>query len=91
MKKNYLNQYRDPKLSYKEYVGEPLLILFICYSDMKSFYSNQVFDLRFQVDHVNLNKRLFKYFRGAPHSAHVDARIFARLFKHRDMKMISDS
>ena len=44
-KNHYLDQYRDFKLFYKEYVGEPLLTPFISYPDMKNFYPIQVIDL----------------------------------------------
>ena len=36
-KNQYLDQYRDLKMFYKEYVGEPLLSPFISYPDMKIF------------------------------------------------------
>ena len=35
---DYLDQYRDPKLFYKEYVGEELMVPFIKYTDMKNKY-----------------------------------------------------
>ena len=33
---DYVNQHRDPKLFYEEYVGEELLSPFISYPDMKT-------------------------------------------------------
>ena len=35
---NYLDQYRDLKLFYKDYVGEPLRSPFVTYPDMMNFY-----------------------------------------------------
>ena len=46
----YLDQYRDHNLFYKEYNGESLLNTFISYLDMKTFYPIHVLDLRFQTD-----------------------------------------
>ena len=49
---DYLDQYKDVKLFYKEYVGEELFSFFISYPDMKNKYPIQIIDLRFQVDHM---------------------------------------
>ena len=49
---SYLDQYRDLKLFYKDYVGEELLQPYISYPDMKYLYPIQITDLRFQVDHI---------------------------------------
>ena len=54
--KSYLDQYRDLKLFYKEYVGEELLPPYIYYPDMKNFYPIQITDLTFQVDHISPRK-----------------------------------
>ena len=53
---DYLEQYKDVKLFYKEYVGEELLNPFKSYPDMKDKYPIQVIDLRFQVDHMTPKK-----------------------------------
>ena len=53
---NYLDQYRDLKVFYKEYVDDLLLSPFINYPDMKNFYPIQVIDLRFQTDHISPKK-----------------------------------
>ena len=55
-KNQYLDQYRDLKMFYKEYVGEPILKPFISYPDMKNFYPIQVIGLRFQADHISPKK-----------------------------------
>ena len=49
---DYIDQYRDLKLFYKEYVGEELMNPFISYIDMKNKYPIQVIDLGHQVDHI---------------------------------------
>ena len=48
---DFLDQNRDLKLVYKEYVGEELMNFFISF-DMKNNYPIQVIDLRHQVDHI---------------------------------------
>ena len=53
---------------------------------MKNKYPIQVIDLRFQVDHNNPRKtQPFEGYRGA-----TNARVFRILFRHREIKMISD-
>ena len=84
---NYLDQYRDLKLFFKEYVGEPLLSPFISYKNMKNEFPIQVIDLRYQVDHVNPKKiQLFEKYRNNPDNA----RLFIILIRHRQIKMVSD-
>ena len=53
---DYLDQYKDVKLIFKEYVGEELLNAFISYPDVKDKYPIQVNDLRFQVDQITPKK-----------------------------------
>ena len=58
---NYLDQYKDLKKFYKEYVGDQLLYLIISYDKMKNYYPIQIIDLRYQVDHISPKKfRLFE-------------------------------
>ena len=84
---DYLDQYRDIKLFYKEYLGEELMNPFIKYDDVKNTYPIQVIDLRFQVDHINPKKiQLFEEYRANPNNA----RLFLILIRHREIKMISD-
>ena len=52
----YLDQYRDIELFFKEYVCEPLLKPFVDYTDVKTKNPFQVIDLRFQIDHINPKK-----------------------------------
>ena len=50
----YIEQYRDLKLFFKEYIGEPILSPFISYPDMKTKYSIEIIELRHQSDHITL-------------------------------------
>ena len=84
---SYLDQYRDINLFYKEFVGEQLLNPYISYTDLKNFYSIQVIDLRFQVDHITSKKiQLFEEF-----SEDVDNERFMIIrIRRREREMISD-
>ena len=53
---DYIDQYKDLKLFYKEYVGEELLNPFVSYPEIKTKYPIQVIDLRFQPDHISPKK-----------------------------------
>ena len=44
----YLNQYRDLKLFYKEYVGDYIFSLIITCDKMETFFPKQIIDLKFQ-------------------------------------------
>ena len=84
---DYLDQYKDVKLFYKEYVGEELLSPFISYPDMKDKYPIQVIDLRFQTDHITPKKiQLFEEYRENP----ANAKFFVKLIRRREIEMISD-
>ena len=64
---SYLDQYRDLKLFYKEYVGEELLQPYFSYPDMKYLYPIEITDLRHQVDHITPKKiQLFEEFSEDP-------------------------
>ena len=77
----YLDQFRDLKIFYKNYVGEELLFLFISYTEMKNKYPIQVIDLRHQVDHITPKKfQLPQEFITDP--ANVNARLFVILNRH---------
>ena len=43
---DYIQQYKDLKLYFKEYVGEPLMSPFISYPDMKTKHPIEIIDLR---------------------------------------------
>ena len=85
---DYLDQYKDLKLFYKEYVGEEVLNPFISYPDIKTKYPIQVIDLRFQVDHITPKKiQIFEAYRDAIPS---NARLFVILYIRREIELNSD-
>ena len=49
---DYIEQYKDLKLFFREYFGDEILTPFISYPDMKSKNSIEVIDLRPQSDHI---------------------------------------
>ena len=86
---DYLDQYRDLKLFFKEYVEEELMNPFINYIAMKNKYRIQVIDLRHQIHHITPQKiQLFEEFNTDP--AKVKARLFVILIRHRQIEMFSD-
>ena len=84
---NYLDQYRDLKLFYKEDVGDQLLSLTKSYDKMKNYYPIQITDLRFQVDHMSPKiVRIFEEYD--KNSTNTSTYVF--LIKQRETKKISD-
>ena len=84
---DYIDQYRDLKLFYKEYVGQELLNPFISYPDKKDKHPIQVIDLRFQADHITPKKlQLFEEYRADP----ANARLYVILIRRREIEFISD-
>ena len=80
----YLDQYRDLKLFYKDYIGEELLQPHITYPDMKNQYPIQITDLGFQLDHITPKKiQLFEEFSENP----ANERLFTILVRHRQVEM----
>ena len=83
----YLEHYRDLKLVYKEYIGEPMLSPIMTYDKMKDNYPFKIIDLRFQVDHISPKKtRLFEEYDNNL----VNTNLYVTLLLHREIKMISD-
>ena len=84
---NYLDHFRDIKLFYKDYVGEPILNLILAYDKKKRWYPFEIFDLRFQVDHISPKKiRLFEEYDDNP----ANTIIYKILILHTEYEMISD-
>ena len=84
---DYIEQYKDLKLFFKEYIGEQLLSPFISYPDMKTKYPIEIIDLRHQVDHITPKKiQLFLEYGDDPDSA----RFFLILIRRREIDEISD-
>ena len=63
--KDYIEQYKDLKNFFREYVGEELMTPFISYPDMKTKYSVEIIDLRHQPDHITPKKIQFFHEYGA--------------------------
>ena len=88
---DYIDQYKDLKLFYKEYVVEDLLNPSISYPDMKTKYPIQVIDLRFQPDHITPKKiQLFEEYRTDPADNPNNARLYVILIRRREIELISD-
>ena len=86
---DYLDQYRDLKSFYQEYVGEQLMNPFITYTDMKDKYPIQVIDLRHQIDHISPKKKqLFEEYKNDP--VYNNKRLYVILIRHKQIEMISD-
>ena len=86
---DYLDQYRDLKSFYQEYVGEQLMNPFISYTDMKNKYPIQVIDLRHQIDHISPKKiQLFEEYKNDP--VYDNKRLYVILIRHKQIEMISD-
>ena len=84
---NYLDQYRDLKLFYKEHVGDQLLSSIKSFDKIKKYYPIQILDLRFQVDHISPKKiTLFEEHDNNP----ANTILYIILIKHREIKMMSD-
>ena len=85
---NSLDQYRDLKFFYREFVGETMLSPIISYDKMINYYPIPITDLRFQVDHISPKKiRLFEEYDNNP----ANTIVYIFLIKHREIKLISDS
>ena len=84
---DYIQEYKDLKLFYREYIGEPILNPFISYFDMKTKYPFEIIDLRHQSEHITPKKiQLFHEYGTYPDSA----RLFLILIRRRDIELISD-
>ena len=84
---DYIEQYKDLKLFFKEYIGEQLMSPFISYPDMKTKYPIEIIDLRHQADYITPKKiQLFLEYGDDPDSA----RFFLILIRRREIELISD-
>ena len=67
---DYIEQYRDFKFFFKEYIGEAILNLLISFPDMKTKYAIQIIGLRHQPDHITPKKiQLFQEYGADPEIA----------------------
>ena len=84
---DFIEQYKDLKLFFKECIVEPLLDPFISYPDMKTKYSNGITDLRHQPDPITPKRiQLFQKYGTDPDNA----RLFVILVRQREIELVSD-
>ena len=84
---DYIQEYKDLKLLYREYIGEPILNPFISYLDMKTKYSIEIIDIRHQSDHITPKKIQLCHECGKDPD---NARLFIILIRRREIELISD-
>ena len=84
---DYIQQYKDLKIFYREYIGEPILNPFISYLDMKTKYPIEIIDLRHQSEHITPKKiQLFHEYGTDPDNASL----FKILIRRREIELIWD-
>ena len=84
---DYIDQYRDIKLFFKEYIGEPIMNPLISYPDRKTKYSIGNTDLGRQPDLLTFKKiQLFQEYGTDPDKT----RYVLLLIKRREIELISD-
>ena len=84
---DYIQQYKDLKLFFHEYIGEALLQTLISYPDMKTKYPIEIIDLRHQTDHITPKKiQTFHEYGTDPDNA----RLFLIIMRWREIELMSD-
>ena len=84
---DYIEQYKDLNLFFKEYIGEQLMSPFISYPDMKTKYPIQIKDLGHQSDHITRKKiQLFLEYSVDPENA----KFYLIKIRRREIELISD-
>ena len=84
---DYIEQYKDSKFYFKEYIGEELMSPFLSYPDMKTKYPIEIIDLRHQTDHISSKKiQLFQEYSADPENA----KFYLILIRRREIELISD-
>ena len=84
---DYIQQYKDLKLFYREYIGEPILNPLISYTDMKRKYPIEIIDLRHQSDHITPKKIQLFHEKGTDPD---NVRLFIILIRRREIELIID-
>ena len=85
--KDYIQQYKDLKLFWKKYIGEPIFNPHISSPDMKTKYLIEILDLRHQSDHKTpKNIQIFHENGTDPDNA----RLFLKLIRRREIELIKD-
>ena len=84
---DYIEQYKDLKLFFKEYVGEPIFHALISYPDLKTKNSIELIDLRHQPDHITRKKnQQFQEYGTDPDNAILSLLRFTR----REIELLGD-
>ena len=84
---DYIEQYKELKLFFKEYIGEQLMSPFITYPDMKTKYPIEIIVLRHQADQITPEKiQLFLEYSADPENASF----FLKLITRREIELLSD-
>ena len=84
---DYIQEYKDLKLFYREYIGEPILNPFISYLGMKTKYPIEIIDLRHQSEHITPKKiQLFHEYGTDPDNS----RLFIILIRRKEIELLSD-
>ena len=87
MKNDYIQQYKDLKVFWTEYIGEPILSPLISYPEMKTNYPLEIIDLRHQSDHkIHKKVQIFLEYGTDPDNA----RLFLILIRRREIELIGD-
>ena len=85
---DYIEQYKDLKLFFKEYIGEELMSPFISYTDMKTKYPIQIVDLRHRTDHITPKKiQIFQEYSADPENA----KFYLIVIRRSEIELISDA
>ena len=83
---DFIEQYENLNF-FKEYIGEPILNLFISNRDMKTKYLIDIIDSRHQPGHTTAKKfQAIKEYGTNP----VNARLFLILIRRREIELIRD-
>ena len=84
---DYIEQYKDLKLFFKEYFGEELMSPFTSYTDMKTKNPIEIIDLRHQPEHITPKKiQLFLEYGTDPENGSV----VWILIRRREREIISE-
>ena len=83
---DYIEQNRDTKIFFNEYIGEPISNPFISYAGMKTKYPIKIRDLRHQPDHITPKK--FNYSKNMVLILRMQD--FLLLIRRREIELISD-
>ena len=86
-KNDYIEKYKEFKIFFKEYIGEPILSPFISYPDLKTKYPIEIKVLRHQTEHITPKKiQLFHEYSADPENA----KFCLILIRRREVEHIRD-